>query len=356
MHWTIAAPFLAGENPGEWLEPFVPGDRHQFSIVPRPKPLANWHNQTSSVTPYQEWLTYWEHGKAAFDTTQGGVITVFPQLASVLGVCQQTSRRRVPVVAWLFNVGTCVAGARQWLAKASLGKVDCFVVHTRREIKMYSEWLGLPADRFEFVPYQAPAHPVVYAENTAQPFMAAIGSAHRDFPTLFEAVEALKIPTVLASGPRALKGLSLPANVQAPMGIGKAECLQLAQEARINVVPMITNDRITAAGQVTIVEAMHMGRALIATRCNGAEDYIINGETGLLVEPNSAKSLKDAIELLWNDADLRNRLGRAAQQYAHENFSDQAAGRSLGRILDRLADRHDTSKGHLAVPANSLIA
>ncbi|BDA66123.1 hypothetical protein CAL7716_002890 [Calothrix sp. PCC 7716] len=87
---------------------------------------------------------------------------------------------------------------------------------------------------------------------------------------------------------------------------------------------------------------MQMGRAVIATRCHGAEDYIQHGETGLLVEPNSVDDLTQAIEMLWNDADLRNRLGQAAKRYALDNFSCESSGAALGKILDKVADSHNT--------------
>jgi glycosyltransferase involved in cell wall biosynthesis len=341
MHWTVAAPFIHSfEQVGSaWLTPFVPGNRHQFTIIPRQKPLPNWHDRTSSVTEYQDWLTYWQQGKEAVQASKGGVILVFPQLAATVGIQQHLVRRRVPVVAWLFNVGSCSSGIRRWLAQVSLDRIDRFVVHTRREQEMYSQWLGLPIERFEFVPYQVPEISVDYEENTEHPFLVALGSAHRDFSTLFEAVEKLNLPTIVASGKRALEGFTIPPGVKTPFGIKKQDCLRLAQEARINIVPLLFQEEITAAGQVTLVEAMRMKRAIIATRCNGVEDYIKDGETGLLVEPHSTQDLVQAIDRLWNDAELRDRLGLNAGRYAAENFSDEAAGVALGRVLDSVADQ-----------------
>lgn len=339
MHWTLAAPFI--HNPavdGDWLIPYVPGDRHQFSIIPHSEPLANWHNKSLSVTSYRQWLKYLEQAKEAVHQTEGGIITVFPQLASAVGIHQQLARKQIPVVAWLFNVGVCYPGIRRHLAQASLKNVARFVVHSRRECEIYSRWLGFPKERFQFVPYQSAEIPITFEENTTDPFLVSIGSAHRDFPTLFSVVEKLKIPTVVASGKRALAGLDIPPLVKAPLGIGKQECLRLSQEARINVIPLRTDELVTAAGQVTLVESMRMGRATIASRCNGAEDYIIHGETGLLVEPGSVEELSDAIELLWNDAKLRNQLGQAAQAYAAKHFSDEASGAVLGKILDEVSE------------------
>jgi hypothetical protein len=138
-HWTIAAPFIHDlEQDGEWLIPYVDSNRHHFSIIPRPTPLGSWHSRASSLTSYSEWLTHLRHGKHAVQATDGGVITVFPQLASAVGTYQQLSRKQIPVVAWLFNVGTCQSGLRRWMAQISLRHIDRFVVHSRRECDIYS--------------------------------------------------------------------------------------------------------------------------------------------------------------------------------------------------------------------------
>jgi hypothetical protein len=360
MHWTVAASFIHDLNlsTSAWLTPHVRSGRHQFTIIPRRAPLDSWHTRKSAVTNRKEWLDHWFQGSEALQRTHGGVITVFPQIASAVGMQKQLSRKQTPVVAWLFNVGTCSNGARRQFARKSLQSIDRFVVHTQRERQIYSDWLELPIERFEFVPYQVPEIPVTYEENTTEPFITALGSAHRDFPALFQAVEKLNIPTVVAASKRSLEGLNIPDQVETPFHIGKPECLQLAQEARINVVPMVPNEKVTAAGQVTIVEAMRMGRALIATRCNGAEDYIIHGETGLLVEPYSVEDLTNAIQQLWEDHELRNRLGRNAMQYANEHFSDEAAGAALDRILDDVASRvggRVTFRSSATVDVNSSI-
>ncbi|MBW4641758.1 MAG: glycosyltransferase family 4 protein [Goleter apudmare HA4340-LM2] len=341
MKWVIAAPFVDVTNVGQanWLEPFVPGNRHQFYHVPRSQPLQKWHDRKSKITGVKDWMIYWEQAKHSLQQDADGLITVFPQLASAVGMQQILClKQRKPIISWLFNVGTCSLGLRQRMAQLSLRHIDRFVVHTRRECEIYSHWLKLPIERFEFVPYQAPNIKIEYEENTDKPFVTSLGSAHRDFPNFFKAVEKLKLPTVLAAGPTALESIEVPPLVQTPFGISRQDCFRLAQQGRIVVVPLKPKDDITAAGQVTIVEAMRMGRPVIATRCNGAEDYIIHGETGLLVEPNSWKSMAEAIELLWYDDALRQRLGQAAKRYADENFSDEAAGANLGRILDHVAD------------------
>ncbi|MBD2106204.1 glycosyltransferase [Nodosilinea sp. FACHB-13] len=344
MKWAIAAPFFDIDNidTANWLEPFVPGDAHEFQLIPRQKPLPKWHDRKSKFTPIDDWLVYMRQAADALNSDADGIITVFPQVASAVGLQQKLRFSNKPVVAWLFNVGTCRTGLRQKLARASLSQVDHFVVHTRKEIELYSQWLGLPANRFEFLPYQVPEIPIEYEEERETPFIASLGSAHRDFPTLFEAVKKLNIKTVVATGQGAVEGLTIPEQVELPFGISKEECLRLGQQARLNVVPLQPKEGVTAAGQVTLVEAMIMGRPLIVTNFYGAEDYIIHGETGWLVEPNSLESMTEAIDLLWHDDALRQKLGENARAYAKEHFSDPCAGRHLERILNEVAENRNT--------------
>jgi glycosyltransferase involved in cell wall biosynthesis len=211
-----------------------------------------------------------------------------------------------------------------------------FIVHTRREIKIYSEWLNMPEDRFIFVPYQSAEIPKLAEEDTENPFMAVMGSAHRDYALLARVLHEIRIPTTIASGKSALEGIDLPDCVDTPFGISKEECLVLTQRARVNVIPLFPKPMVTAAGQVTLVEAMFMGKALVATEYYGVEDYMQHEKTGLLVKPNSYEELRDAILRLWEDKALRDELAHNAREYAVQNFSDDAAARALKAQLERL--------------------
>lgn len=88
MHWTVAASFFwLTESPGyPWIDDFVPGDRHQFTKIPRRGQVQSWHERKSKTTQLSEWRSFWNQGQEAIRLTQGGIITVFPQLATIVGV------------------------------------------------------------------------------------------------------------------------------------------------------------------------------------------------------------------------------------------------------------------------------
>ncbi len=344
MHWTVVAPFNQKYTDSDWLSPYVPRDRHEFSFIPRPGQNVNWHLKKVPVTTRKEWLGYWQQTSEALverQERQGGIVTVFPQLSALVALRKRFSGERFPLVSWWFNtVG--YTGVKQRLAQWSFQAVDRFVVHTRSEADYYSQWLKIPKARFEFVPLQKAEMPRIYAEEQENPFLFATGSGYRDYGTFFEAVEKLNLPTIVAPGRHAVAGLTIPSQVDLRFEITKPEIYRCNQQARINVIPMSTEG--ATAGTVTIVEAMRMGCAIIATRRSGVEDYIEHGKTGLLVEPYSTSALTEAIDRLWNDAELRNRLGKAAYQFAAEHCSDEAAGAHLSRILSAIEGEKSQSR------------
>ncbi len=337
MHWTIAAPFFTPKSPvtAAWLDNFIPGNRHLCTKIFRQDFLADqsWHNRHSRTTQTKEWFGYWQQSGFAWQSTTGGVITVFPQLASMVGLRKRLSRKNVPIIAWCFNLGTLYSSLKQTLSQSALKDVDHFVVHSRRECETLSAWLKMPQENFEFVPLQRSPIPVLETEDIENPFILATGSANRDYQTFFDAVELLGIRTVVVAGHHAINHLRIPDNVKIFSGLTTEECYRLAQKARLNVIPL--KDTATAAGQVTLVENMRMSRPVIATRCVGTEDYIQHGKTGLLVAPYSTSALADSITQLWSDSVFRTGLAKQAGIYAAANFSDEIAGSRLGKILDR---------------------
>lgn len=337
MHWTIAAPFFTPKSlvTTPWLDNFMPDNRHLFTKIFRQDPLADqsWHSRSSRTTQTKEWVSYWHQSGFAWQSTRGGVITVFPQLASMVGIRKRFSRKEVPVIAWCFNLGTLYPNLKQTLSRAALKDVDKFVVHSRREGETLSDWLKMPQENFEFVPLQRAPIPVLETEDIENPFILAMGSANRDYQTFFDAVEPLGISTVVVAGHHAINHLRIPNNVKVLSGLTTEECYRLAQKARLNVIPL--QDTATAAGQVTLVENMRMSRPVIATRCVGTEDYVQHGKTGLLVAPYSTSALADSINQLWTDSGFRNRLAQQASTHAAANFSDENAGSRLSKILDK---------------------
>ncbi len=88
-----------------------------------------------------------------------------------------------------------------------------------------------------------------------------------------------------------------------------------------------------------LVEAMASGLPTVATRIGGMPELLVDGETGLLVAPDDAAALADALVRLLTDPALASRLGAGGRARAVERFSwDVVAERALSLYLP-LIDR-----------------
>ncbi len=84
-----------------------------------------------------------------------------------------------------------------------------------------------------------------------------------------------------------------------------------------------------------VMEAMAMGKPVIGSRIGGLPDLIVDGETGLLVQPGDVEALRAAIVRLLTDVDGRERMSRAALQHA-PRFHVSTVVPRIERVYDRL--------------------
>jgi glycosyltransferase involved in cell wall biosynthesis len=71
---------------------------------------------------------------------------------------------------------------------------------------------------------------------------------------------------------------------------------------------------------VVCAEAMAYGRPVVAGAVGGLLDLVADGETGLLVPPRDVPALREALERLIGDRELRRRMGEAARERVRSRF------------------------------------
>lgn len=82
------------------------------------------------------------------------------------------------------------------------------------------------------------------------------------------------------------------------------------------------------------VEAMMASIPVVATNHGGLTEIVTNEETGFLVEPNNKVALKEALEKLINNPELRNSFGKKGLNRAVENFSIENYVTKIEDILE----------------------
>jgi glycosyltransferase involved in cell wall biosynthesis len=94
----------------------------------------------------------------------------------------------------------------------------------------------------------------------------------------------------------------------------------------------------TAEGlPIALLEAMALGRAVVATRVGGLPEVIDHDREGVLVPPGDPRALAEAILALLADPQLRQRLGEAARKRAAD-FDIRKAVRRMESVYEELLE------------------
>jgi glycosyltransferase involved in cell wall biosynthesis len=90
---------------------------------------------------------------------------------------------------------------------------------------------------------------------------------------------------------------------------------------------------------IALLEAMALGRAVVATRVGGSPEVVEDGESGILVQAGEPRALADAIRSLLEDPSRRDRLGEGARRRAGRFDMGKAAARMEDIYEGLLGDR-----------------
>jgi glycosyltransferase involved in cell wall biosynthesis len=154
--------------------------------------------------------------------------------------------------------------------------VDCLIVHSSPQRSIAVQGLGLPSEQVAMIPYHSddrfwsPLH--IPVKNQ----ICSAGLEYRDHNTLIESVRDLDVDVVIAAAShwsrhQSVNRAALPPRVQVA-ALDYQELRQLYAESLFVVVPLLDVDN--QAGITTILEAMAMRKAIIATHSIGQVDVI----------------------------------------------------------------------------------
>ena len=95
---------------------------------------------------------------------------------------------------------------------------------------------------------------------------------------------------------------TLPANVTVHGRMPVQAFLERMAGASLVVVPL--RDPASPHGQTTVVQALALGKAVVATRSPGVVDYVEDGREGFLVDAGDVSGYRRAVMRLYGDSGL----------------------------------------------------
>ncbi|MFC1884325.1 glycosyltransferase family 4 protein [Thermodesulfobacteriota bacterium] len=205
---------------------------------------------------------------------------------------------------------------KRWLQRIIFSPVDKIFVSSSREVKSYSERFNLPHDRFKFTYFHTNIiNPQII--DVPNGYVLSAGRTGRDYRTFVESVKDLPVDVVLVSDEESIKGLKIPENVKLLIDIPYEEYLEVVEKCFLVVVPL--KELVKSTGQVVILEAMALGKPVVATDTVGTRDYIVDNKNGVLVAPNDPEKMRLAISKIIDDEAFKKQLQKNAMKFIMEN-------------------------------------
>jgi phosphatidyl-myo-inositol dimannoside synthase len=85
------------------------------------------------------------------------------------------------------------------------------------------------------------------------------------------------------------------------------------------------------------LEAGACAKPVVAGRSGGIGDAVVDGLTGLIVDPFDAREIGQALIRLLTDGELRDRLGRQGRDRVEKEYTWSIVGARVQRILERVS-------------------
>ena len=210
---------------------------------------------------------------------------------------------------------------RIWPGKWFLRRLDAIACIRSGDIETLVNRFGVSRQKCDFVPFPSPdMEDPIDAHDDG--YVYAAGSSFRDWPTLIDAVAQAGCRAIFS----ATGELEIPAAARDRIQVLPQQSPENGRRlmARASLVAVSMMDTHLSGGPLILLDAMAMGKAVVATVVNGTRDYFTD-ETGIGVPPADPARTAEAIRRLMADPDLRQKLGTAARSYVRERFTTDRA-------------------------------
>ncbi len=155
--------------------------------------------------------------------------------------------------------------------------------------------------------------------------MVASFSENKDYPTFYKAamllLEKRKDLTFLAIGNRTDSDESRNIISEEHLDHFRLLGRKSNPESYINVMDICLLSTFTEGISNSIMEYMALGKPVIATDGGGTKEIVEDGKTGYLIGPRDPVQLAGKLEMLLNDAGLRQVMGAQGKERIAELFS-----------------------------------
>ncbi len=168
---------------------------------------------------------------------------------------------------------------RKWFVNFSYANVNRIIVYSSKEVSYYTGIFPNLSDKMLYIKYGRDFDYLItdsFAHN--MPYISSGGRSNRDFNTLCQAMEEVKINhpdlfCLIATRPESVSGISItPVNITMRYDIRLNKFGSFIDNSLYFILPLIETD--ISAGHMALLEAMSLGKIILTTDISSIRDYV----------------------------------------------------------------------------------
>jgi len=222
---------------------------------------------------------------------------------------------------------------RFWFYKTCVKKMDGIICHSSDEANYYKTLFHLNDDKIKFVPYGIELPKVNFQNNGEEPYIASAGKSNRDYELLKKVIDGIepKIRIYCSRDYEVLSKDEKKSNLEVRIDTPLKEFLEGLYNSIFVVIPLKLPE--FSSGQLVLLQAMALGKTVIASDCWGTRDYIKDMENGMLVAPGDTSEMRKKILYLTRNPEEIERMGRNAKKSVEEYFNICSFASTIGNYI-----------------------
>lgn len=249
----------------------------------------------------------------------------------------------------VFEIGSFNSAAESGkalkLMKYASKSIDGMIYHTSAQREYYQRQFPWLLCKSEFIPFGADvsffdANKLAVNESDKKITMLCIGYAKRDWQTLISAFQKVlrkfekqnKDLELKIIGNSDVQGEHITAMPYIPVKQLMIEIIQ----ADFCILPL--ESFLYSYGQMTLLQQMAMGKAVIAARVPSLVDYGRDDETILFYHPQDSDDLAEKMEILITDEEKRNQIALTGMVNIRNEYSEEAMAIKVEKFIQTIRE------------------
>lgn len=219
--------------------------------------------------------------------------------------------------------------------------LDGVIYHTSGQKSYYEHCHPWLLNKCRFIPFGTdcdffPGNMNEISENDGKPYILCIGYNKRDWNTLLKAFKEVKVDI----------GLRMIGNPEITSDDTRVEALppmtvtDLKRQIAGSIFGVVPLESFNYSfGQMTLLQQMAMGKAVIAADVPSLRDYVVDGSTALCYPAGNVTVLAQKIQVLLSDSSYRDKIGKQGKKAVEQKFNERIMAEQIEEFIKEVKEK-----------------